>query len=405
MKITFNVTVAFLICFAAAGCKKYDDDYKAYLNNKETVYPGLVKNIGYKAGHLRTALFWNPSPDPSIVKYLITWNNGGKSLEVQATSHNPEELVTVVVPDLSEYVYSFNISSYDKDGNKSIALEINNVRVYGSTYVGTLLNRNYNAANPYEFTQDGSLQLNFNRRDTMNVSTTIRYTNTTGAMEDRELPAESNSIAIPNYKLGTTIQYRSSYAPERGSLDVFNVAQFADFPQVIKITECNKSLFKAHVLPTDTRDEYGWVLPRLWDNIDGTTQDQGFHTGGSGLPQWFTINLGQVAQLDNFRLWQRDNALYNVGNPKVLEVWGSNNPNADGSWESWTKLATFNSVKPSGLPSGQNTDADRTYARAGEKFRFPAAIPAVQYVRIKVLETWGGQNYIHLSELAFYKTN
>lgn len=66
MKITFNVTVAFLICLAVAGCKKYDDDYKAYLNNKETVYPGLVKNIGYKAGHLRTALFWNPSPIPVL---------------------------------------------------------------------------------------------------------------------------------------------------------------------------------------------------------------------------------------------------------------------------------------------------------------------------------------------------
>lgn len=235
----------------------------------------------------------------------------------------------------------------------------------------------------------------------MNVSTTIRYTNTLGVVENRELSADVNSIVIPNYKTGTTVQYRSSYIPQPGSIDNFNVGQFSDFPTIIKIIECDKSLFKVLKLPTDISDEYGWVLPRVWDNITG--QDQGFHTGGSGMPQWFTIDLGQTVQLDNFKLWQRENALYDVGNLKVFEVWGSNNPNADGSWASWTKLQTFTSFKPSGLPRGQNSDADNAYAKAGEKFTFPATISTFRYVRIKVLETWGGAGYLHFSELSFFK--
>jgi hypothetical protein len=408
MKLTINIAVALIITFAMAGCKKYGDDYKSFLNDKETVYPGLVKNIGYKAGNLRTALYWNPSPDPTISKYVVTWNNGASSMEVPATSSDPAELITVVVPNLNEYVYAFHITSYDKNGNKSVGIELNNVRVYGPTYVSTLLNRSYNAANPYEFNQDGSLKLNFNRRDTMNLSTTIRYTNTSGVLENRELAANDNSIVIPNYKLNTPIQYRSSYAPEPGSYDAFNVSQFADFPTIIKITQCDKSLFKVFKLPTDVGDEYGWKMENLWDNNTGANggDPAGFHTGGSGLPQWFTLDLGQTAQIDNFRLWQRDNALYNVGNPKVFEVWGSNNPNPDGSFDSsWTKLQTFTSVKPSGQPVGQNTDADRAFARAGERFNFPAGTPAVKYLRIKVLETWGGANYIHLLELTFFKSN
>jgi hypothetical protein len=408
MKLTINMAVVLIISFVMAGCEKYDDDYKSFLNDKETVYPGLVKNVGYKAGNLRTALFWNPSPDPTISKYVVTWNNGASSMEVPATSSDPADLVTVVVPNLNEYVYAFQITSYDKNGNKSVGIELSNVRVYGASYIGTLLNRNYNAANPYEFNTDGSLKLNFNRRDTMNVSTTIRYINTSGVLEDRELAANDNSIVIPNYKLNTVIHYRSSYAPEPGSYDVFNVAQFADFPAIISVTECDKSLFKAFKLPTDISDEYGWKLENLWDNNTGANggDPAGFHTGGSGLPQWFTIDLGQVAQLSSFKLWQRDNALYNVANPKVFEVWGSNNPNPDGSFDgSWTKLQTFTSVKPSGQPVGQNTDADKAFARAGEKFNFPAGIPAVKYLRFKVLETWGGTNYIHLLELTFFKTN
>lgn len=123
------------------------------------------------------------------------------------------------------------------------------------------------------------------------------------------------------------------------------------------------------------------------------------------MPQWFSIDLGAQVQLDNFRLWQRENALYSVGNIKTFEVWASNNPNPNGTWDSWTKLQTFTSFKPSGLPKGQNTDQDRAFAQAGEKFVFPASIPKYRYVRFKVLETWGGEGYLHFSELSFYQRN
>lgn len=399
------VNIVLMACFTSIllmSCEKYADNYKDYLENKEVVYPGVIKSPRYRAGNLRVQLYWNPSPDPSITKYVVSWNNGTSTQEVPATSHNPADEVNVVIPNLNEYVYSFTIVSYDREGNASVKKEVNNVRVYGGTYIATLLNRSYNASNPYEFLTNGNLQLNFNKRDTMNVSTTVSYTNTAGMPSTKELGPELNNLVISDYKLGTPIKYRSSYQPEPSSYDVFNVAQLADFPTIIKITQLDKSLFREFRLPTDSRDEYGWVLSRTWDNIIG--QDQGFHTGGSGMPQSFTINLGQSAQLDNFKLWQREGALYNVGNLKVFEVWGSNNPNPNGSFDaSWTKLANFTSVKPSGQPKGQNSDADYAFARAGEKFTFPASLAAVQYVRFKVLETWGGDGYIHFSELSFFK--
>lgn len=403
MKTILNILLACCFCsILLMGCEKYADDYKDYLENKELVYPGVIQSPGYRAGNLQTQLYWNPSPDPSVIKYVVSWNNGVSSLEVSATSHNPAEVVRVVVPNLNEYVYAFTITSYDSKGNSSVKKEINNVRVYGGTYVATLLNRSYNVSNPYEFLTNGNLQLNFNKRDTMNVSTTIRYTNTDGVAATKELGPEVNTLVISDYKLGTAISYRSSYQPESNSYDVFNVSQFSDFPTIIKITQLDKSLFREFRLPTDSPDEYGWVLSHTWDNITG--QDQGYHTGGTGMPQSFTINLGQQVILDNFKLWQRENALYNVGNLKVFEIWGSNNPNVNGSFDnSWTKLASFTSTKPSGQPRGQNSDADYAFARAGEKLTFPAGLPAVQYVRFKVIETWGGVGYMHFSELSFFK--
>ncbi|TCC86344.1 hypothetical protein FBD94_19610 [Pedobacter hiemivivus] len=402
----YNIALITFISLVFLGCKKYADDYKSFLDNKEVKYSGKIQNPGYNTGNLRAELFWHPSPDPSIVKYVISWNNGENTMEIAATTHNPTDLVKVIVPNLNEYVYAFLVVSYDSEGNKSVATAINNVRVYGSTYINTLLNRGVNVSEPYRFLSDGSLQLNFNKRDTMNVATTIRYTNVANAIEERQLLADNNSILIPNYKPGTAVQYRSSYIPEVGSIDNFNVTQFSNFPTIIKITELDKSLFRSFKLPTDISDEYGWKLENLWDNNNGTGggDPAGFHTGGSGLPQSFTIDMGQTVKLDNFRLWQRDNALYNSANLKIFEVWGSSSPNPNGSFDSsWTKMGTFTSVKPSGLPTGQLTDADRAFARAGEKFTFSSSIPQVKYLRFKVLETWGGANYIHLLELSFYK--
>ena len=394
-------TMLFLLgCTAMLGCEKYDTDYKNFLDEKEIVYPGRVSSITYKAGNLRTALQWHASPDPNIDKYVITWDNGASSMEVKATTHNPADIVSVIVPNLKEYVYAFNVNSYDSKGNKSVGREINNVRVYGAVYQSTLLNRSYDATTPYVLNPNGTLQLNFTKADSTNFSTTIRYTNTNDVVEDRELAADQSSITIPNYKSKTAITFRSSYKPEKGAIDAFNVNSFDAFPAVYLIQEMNKGLFKPMKLPTDVNDAYGWVMQNLWD---GSAFGAGFHTEGSGLPMWFTFDMGQQAELANLRVWQRDNSYYAVGNLKKFEVWGSNNPNSDGSWGSWTLLTTFNSYKPSGQPVGSNTADDIAFIAAGEKFVFPSGIPAVRYIRIKVLNTWGNASYIHPMEFTFSK--
>ena len=174
------------------------------------------------------------------------------------TNPAPNIVVKVIIPNLEEYVYSFSVVAYDNEGNKSIATEINNVRVFGNSYRATLLNRGVNESNPYQFLPDGSLQLNFNRRDTMNVSTTIQYTNTSGETKELELLADDNSIVVPNYQAGTTIRYRSSYIPEEGSIDVFNVTAFSDFPTII-----GSIRDKLFALPAETKVHTG--------HGDGTT--------------------------------------------------------------------------------------------------------------------------------------
>lgn len=53
---------------------KDETKYKDLLDKREIVYPGLVSNFKGYQGNLRIRLQWNPSPDPSITRYMIYWN-------------------------------------------------------------------------------------------------------------------------------------------------------------------------------------------------------------------------------------------------------------------------------------------------------------------------------------------
>ncbi|GAA4316869.1 DUF5000 domain-containing lipoprotein [Compostibacter hankyongensis] len=169
----------------------------------------------------------------------------------------------------------------------------------------------------------------------------------------------------------------------------------------------DKKKFKSLVLTTDAVAASATVqMSNLWDDV--TAYPQFFRTAtGSGIPHWFTMDLGTTAKLSRYVMIQRgafdeNTLLYSAGDPKLWEVWGSNQPAPDGSWEGWTKLADCESVKPSGSGIGQNTNDDIAKARAGQEFSFPLDAPPVRYIRIKMLQTWGNSDYMWMSELTFY---
>lgn len=156
--------------------------------------------------------------------------------------------------------------------------------------------------------------------------------------------------------------------------------------------------FREYRLPNDAIGFPGWTVPKLWD--DKYDEPEGYHSVGSGVPQQVTFDLGVTALLSRFKYWQRNIILFSGNNPRKFEVWGSTNPNPDGSWESWTKLADCESVKPSG--PGSITSEDRAYALAGEDFNFPEDVIPVRYIRFKTLQTWGASPDVHIMELTFW---
>jgi hypothetical protein len=313
MKINFKVAAFFLLYLALAGCKKYSADYKSFLDHKEVIYPGLATGVTYHPGNLRAVLIWHPSPDPSIKNYVITWNNNTDSVVVAATSHSPADSITVSIPNLKEYVYSFTIVAHDNDGNKSVGQDLNNVRVYGPVYQSTLLNRGYDIAHPFTLNPDGSVDLNFVHPDSGNVSTAVQYTTNASGVKILTLLPANNVINLPDFKFGTDVKYQSAYMPAPNAADQFNTPSQATYPTVVLLGDITNLFIKNAGKPFYRKDSGTgkWGLLKDWQYNDAVVNQNGSTAGGYSTDDGGAIHVEARdwggAPVNNGKIWQSFN--------------------------------------------------------------------------------------------------
>jgi len=394
----------YILLFAAlwlviAACEKDATSYRDYLAGAEKVYPGLPSGITTATGNYRIQLTWKPSPDPSISHYRVFWNNGKDSVQVSPGKPVNDSLVSVVIQGLTEYTYTFVIYSYDAKGNRSIPIEVSNVKVYGDNYKQGLTNRYLNTAAPYVLLDQG-IVLNFLDADTINVGTSIRYTTKNNMDSTVSITADQSSIMLFNYLPGTKVYFQSAYIPTYNSIDTFYTSYEDSLANII--SPLDKSLFSPVILPNDVGyyDSYN-NLTQLWNgNTSPTSYPDIYHSDASHpLPHHFTFDLGKTyGSLAQFEIIGRDCC----NNPVSFEIWGIDDltnaittlPSNDPGWKDeaiskgWKLLKTVY----------RTDDGVAPY-----KISFDEDVPAVRYIRIRILAVASGDGYFsNISELSFW---
>lgn len=165
-----------------------------------------------------------------------------------------------------------------------------------------------------------------------------------------------------------------------------------------------KASWKALKLPGDfwTGVSTNYPVEEAFNGIENVSEDIFATKDYATLPQWFTVDLNQSVVLSRMKLFQRTSYPYNAVWVKSFEIWGSNNPDADGGWDNWQLLGKFDSRIPSGSVWPNYTADDMVYQRAGEDFTFSQPVPKVRYIRFKVLKTYGGSGQYQLGEFTFW---
>jgi len=163
-----------------------------------------------------------------------------------------------------------------------------------------------------------------------------------------------------------------------------------------------KTNFRSVILPNDAPAQGAYPIEGVWD---GNLGYSGYASNRSQpMPQWLTIDLGGKYIISRLKLFSFGNEhTYLDGGVKSFEIWGSLQPNPDGSYDSWELLGSFEAFKPSGLPPGQYTAEDFNYASIlGDDFTFDSVGTPVRFIRFKTLEDFGGGGLVTISELTFW---
>lgn len=218
-----TILLLFISCLYLS-CNKGEVDYKDLLGGKEIIYPGLTRNFKAYQGNLRVKLQWNPSPDPSITKYMIYWNNNGDSLSLNASSSNTQDTVSTIISGVSEYVQNFVLYTFDNLGNKSIGQSLSGVRIYGPLYNSSLINRSLDASRPPVAVNEYTYKVFFAAADTsLNINTGLSYLDSSQNPVTLYINAKTDSIVLDLAKAGTKVAMRSSYVPVPNAVDTFRV--------------------------------------------------------------------------------------------------------------------------------------------------------------------------------------
>ena len=115
MKLFKKLIFIFLSIGALISCEEF-------IEEGPIVYIGKVDSLKAYAGRNRVMLEWQKLLDPRAKTAKIFWENRTKSTELQLT--DKATLTQVVVEDLAEGSYVFEICTYDTYGNSSIMSEV-----------------------------------------------------------------------------------------------------------------------------------------------------------------------------------------------------------------------------------------------------------------------------------------
>lgn len=379
------------------SCTKQDHYYKDFVDTRIQHYAGKADSIKALSGENRVRLVWELG-DPLVEGATIYWNQKQDSL---ITTHPlGVDSWQVDIPGLSETTHTFVIITNDKNGDKSIPVQISGA-AYGAKFRETIFNRTINEL----VFASGVLTIQWNPESAGNaVGTEIVYADTDGATKTMLFPIDEMDAELVGFKPGTTLTYRTGFIPAEGAVDTFYTDIVSLKPELEELLDWSK--FAEVRLPTDTYQQHASLqtsMNKMW-NDDISNSSNLFLTVPflSPIPQWFTFDLGAEASVSRLRLWHRAGWYYDLGNLKHFEVYGSNDPDPDGSWDSWTEIGEFHSVKPSGLPLGETNQQDLDYILAGEEFVFEKNLPSYRYLRFKTLGVWGTVEYICIQKMQIW---
>ena len=214
----FYFLLVLLVGLGLGSCKNQDDIYMEFVKKGGNVYPEKTNNLGAYVGYKRIKLVWDAPKDPSVKTAKVYWDNKTMVKDINYSAF-PGDKVELIVDNLEERTYTFQLINFDTNGNQSMVSEVI-AAPYAENWLVTHAERTVTAAEVKG--TDAEIKMNFGTNEM--IATRFRYINADGDTIELEetLDAYSSTILFPNAISGKRFEYSSSYCPAEGLDTIWN---------------------------------------------------------------------------------------------------------------------------------------------------------------------------------------
>jgi hypothetical protein len=274
-----------------------DNTYKPYLKDGELYYTGAPYNLEVHPGRGRVEIQFTPSKDPNIAKYIIFWNNMTKQQEVKPDTGAIQK---VIVPNLAEGDYTFELVAYDQAGNASTpGSALVSGSALGSVYEANLAIRLVTVAN-----SSSGIILNFASVDTTCKNTIVSYPDSSGGQAAVSV-SNMNAVldTLKDFSASSSsLQFTTAYVPVKG-IDTFYATKPVTVNLVAADYVCTGTM--VDLTSASLTGPYPWnvtwraVTPTELELVDDDYSGDVYHKILSGGSPSYYGEFGVVINLDN----------------------------------------------------------------------------------------------------------
>lgn len=295
LKGRFILLFSLLLCSICLSysCKKMDDSYKKYVVTGGLTYPGKATTPEVFAGRGRVKLSWLRGTDPSVVKARVFWNNFLDSVEV--TIPPTGDTISTIIENLAEQQYTFDIVTYDKQGNKSVAAEVLGAS-YGAIYQSSLLSRPITQV----AMQDEGVAIITWGAPNINggaYATEVSYTSLSGSQASKQFLVKEDISGISDIKPNVPFKYRTIYLPDSLAIDTFYTA----FENVQSFL-FDKSSWKVIAYSTEHDNSADNRVENVIDGDPGTRWHTNVNT--SNYPHYVVVDMQKPKSITAFEIFR-----------------------------------------------------------------------------------------------------
>ena len=223
----------FILTFALlVSCEDFMDVHEKYIEDGEIIYAPKVDSIEFIAGQERILFrFWLYN-SPNVKFVNLFWNDDQDSLVVPVSPTTGLDSMDVLLPDMAEKSYTFNVYTVDKYEHNSLK-ETDFGSSYGDVFKSSLANRRIKDVS---ITDKGGSISWYSAAENL-IGNEVRYETNNGEKAVVRMSSAENEVLCPDAKTSSTFEYRSLFIPEKLSIDTFAVewsAYETPFPAIYK---------------------------------------------------------------------------------------------------------------------------------------------------------------------------